>query len=1208
MSFPRTHSPRPSGSREQEDLTLMIKAFRDSMEAKLDLHSQKLTALVANIPRTDEGFEDLSQRITVLKNHQKAFLPKQEKEIGSLLHRQREEEGDVKDIKTVVGEEKEELHQVEDFVLKDQEELRNVEKKVLKEEEELQKVEESMEKEKQELYQVEDFILQRDETVKKLGESNQSQQEPYTTATSGSDQRFRSQQPNIGNTLAQDLALIPNLDPEICRIAIKYPKLFETKLRPPPPRDFQYKIQLTDHTQIYSKPYKCNQEEQALIKDFINEKLEAGVLVPAPIDAWLHPIFPIRKTNANQSSTKIAVDLRRLNKVTVRMYTYPTDTKDLLSSLTDSHYFSALDLKNAFYQVSIHKDSIKYFGISTSEGNYCLTTLPFGAFNSPTIFTNFVRQILEGIPCIFIYMDDILIHTKTLHDHMSSLRRIMEKLNEHQLQMNYNKMQLLTTKINFLGYSIQANKISPDISKIQAIQNWELPTTTTQIRAFVNFSNHFRIFIPEIAKFTNPLNELLKNNNGKNIKIEHTQASIDGYKALKAAIIGLPTLQLYNPKLPTIIFTDASHMVVGGYLCQPTFRNDKEVLVPIAFSSHKLTETQSRYAAMEKELLAIIVILEKFRYHCSNTVEIYTDHQSLASYLDKKTTPPPRIARFLDLIGSFSPKVYYLSGKKNFVADIITRYQTQNIKELVDEDKILGQTFTVKRNLKQQLLPRLEAIELENLNESQVHKIQTSLEQQQQHDLEDNDEELPLQLFKLMNDELFVIINNQLLKYLPRLEYNDICQTIHDKHHPSTRVTDYLCTLAYWHPDHLLIATNITRKCHYCQLNTSIREAIRPYRPLEPLKAFSRWGMDYSGPYFNTVQHRYILVAVEYVTGLTIAVPTLHKDADNAISLLQSIILIMSAPTELVTDQGKEFSSQALATLCDQNNIQHHITSAHHPRGNGRVEKVNHLLKKILKALTNDTMQDWDLKLYDALRIYNATPTIFNYTPLYLALGIEPHHNLNQLQKDLIENLQKELPPEVQSTEEHEENPNDEQQEEGREQQISREEQQDGRDLVHLRIYELEAIKKARKLHTNLKTRRNAVQNMLKEPYGIPAPFTKGQWVYRIRAKARKYEPNFDGPYQVQEVLGKGAYKLRDITGREKGIYNQDQLKLAYSADNDPIQVFSSFNKEYDRVQQKLLDKIQSERDHQLNCLSVQHLHRQRRLLDISSCLEQILQ
>ena len=177
-----------------------------------------------------------------------------------------------------------------------------------------------------------------------------------------------------------------------------------------------------------------------------------------------------------------------------------------------------------------------------------------------------------------------------------------------------------------------------------------------------------------------------------------------------------------------------------------------------------------------------------------------------------------------------------------------------------------------------------------------------------------------------MNDELFVIINNQLLKYLPRLEYNDICQTIHDKHHPSTRVTDYLCTLAYWHPDHLLIATNITRKCHYCQLNTSIREAIRPYRPLEPLKAFSRWGMDYSGPYFNTVQHRYILVAVEYVTGLTIAVPTLHKDADNAISLLQSIILIMSAPTELVTDQGKEFSSQALATLCDQNNIQHHIT------------------------------------------------------------------------------------------------------------------------------------------------------------------------------------------------------------------------------------------------------------------------------------------
>ena len=114
------------------------------MEAKLDLHSQKLTALVANIPRTDEGFEDLSQRITVLKII-KSILPKQEKK-SEVFYRQREEEGDIKDFKTVVGEEKEELHQVEDCVLKDQEELRNVEKKVLKEEE-LQKVEESMEKE-----------------------------------------------------------------------------------------------------------------------------------------------------------------------------------------------------------------------------------------------------------------------------------------------------------------------------------------------------------------------------------------------------------------------------------------------------------------------------------------------------------------------------------------------------------------------------------------------------------------------------------------------------------------------------------------------------------------------------------------------------------------------------------------------------------------------------------------------------------------------------------------------------------------------------------------------------------------------------------------------------------------------------------------------------------------------------------------------------
>ena len=121
------------------------------------------------------------------------------------------------------------------------------------------------------------------------------------------------------------------------------------------------------------------------------------------------------------------------------------------------------------------------------------------------------------------------------------------------------------------------------------------------------------------------------------------------------------------------------------------------------------------------------------------------------------------------------------------------------------------------------------------------------------------------------------------------------------------------------------------------------------------------------------------------------------------------------------------------------------------------------------------------------------------------------------MQRELLPRPPPPLPPEVQSTEEHEDNLNNEQQEEGREQQISREEQEYGKDLVHLRIYELEAIKRTRKVHTNLKTQRNAVQNILKEPYGIPAPFfTKGQWVYRIIELLKHVNMNqiLMGPYQ----------------------------------------------------------------------------------------------
>lgn len=122
----------------------------------------------------------------------------------------------------------------------------------------------------------------------------------------------------------------------------------------------------------------------------------------------------------------------------------------------------------------------------------------------------------------------------------------------------------------------------------------------------------------------------------------------------------LPTLAIYQPHETTYIFSDCSDEAMGGVLCQIHKKGSRSYYLPISFASFKLNDTQKRYSAMEKELLAIITILKKFNYLCNGNVIIYSDHQSL-SIIQSKTTPPPlRVARFLDVLGVYSPEIRYL--------------------------------------------------------------------------------------------------------------------------------------------------------------------------------------------------------------------------------------------------------------------------------------------------------------------------------------------------------------------------------------------------------------------------------------------------------------------------------------------------------------------------------------------------------------------
>ncbi|KAG7660373.1 uncharacterized protein J8A68_006115 [[Candida] subhashii] len=676
----------------------------------------------------------------------------------------------------------------------------------------------------------------------------------------------------------------------------KYPMLFSTEPRPPKERTYKYHIITKDEIPVLQVPYFQTPEEKQVIKAFIDEKKKAGVLVDEIPGSWLSPVFAIKQ----KTKYRVVVDLRKVNDKTVVQPVYLPNFKDLSNELKTSKYFSVFDLKSAYHQIAVDEETSRKFGIITPFGNFNFTTLPFGAVNSPFVFSKFLNEILPK-EHVFAYMDDILIHTPTLHLHKRMIDKVCKILNDNGLQMNLEKTQFIQRRVKFLGYYIHNNGLSPTIDKMKAINNWQLPTTTTEVRSVVNFTNFFRQFIPQMSEITGPLTDLIRNNPKKRHPIQHTKKSIEAFKKLKECLVNLPTLAIYNVNQPTYIFSDSSDAAIGGILCQIHRIGNKNCYLPISFASFKLNDTQKRYSAMEKELLAIITILKKFNYLCNGNVIVFTDHQSLSILQSKTTVPPMRIARFLDVLGAYSPTIKYLPGKNNYVADILSRYQTNNIDNAAEEK-----------------VNQIDAIEIQDLNDDDLEHIQSNLS-----DLSNDNvalDEYPYDKFRFEDGKLKVILKDRLVNVADRTEFTNHVAQIHKVHHPSIRVTDYLATMSLWHPDHKLITTDIVNHCEYCQVHSNFSKVQRELFILEPLHAFERWGLDYV--ILNEQNGvRYILVAVEYVTGLLYASATSTMEATTVHWMINWIYQLYGTPKEIVTDNGTSFVNSTIATLCQQLNI-----------------------------------------------------------------------------------------------------------------------------------------------------------------------------------------------------------------------------------------------------------------------------------------------
>ena len=484
------------------------------------------------------------------------------------------------------------------------------------------------------------------------------------------------ERPLLGRDAAEKLKLVNRVDTVSSddyktKMANKYPKLF-TGLRQ---MKDSYTITLKEDAKPFaiSVPRKVPLPLYQKTKDELDRMLETGVISPVdqPTD-WCAPMVVTPKSN---SKVRVCVDLSKLNEF-VKRENHPLPAVDTtLGRLAGSTVFTKLDANSGFWQIKLAWESRPLTTFITPWGRFCFNVLPFGISSGSEKFQKTMNQILLGLEGVECNIDDVLVHGKDQHQHDERLEAVLKRLLEAGVTLNLDKCVFSTKQVKFLGHVISSNGIEVDPDKVKAIADLPAPTNVQEVRTFLGMVNQLSKFSDHLADKTKSIRELLLQGN----KWTWGNAQQKAFEQIKVDLARAPVLALYDPNTETKVAADVSSYGLGGVVLQ--LQPDKSWR-PVSFLSRALTPTESRYAQIEKEALALTWACERsWEYITGKSIYVEMDHKPLVPLLSTHSLDqlPPRIQRFrMRLMRFHFKEISHVPGKKMYIADALSRLQTQH--------------------------------------------------------------------------------------------------------------------------------------------------------------------------------------------------------------------------------------------------------------------------------------------------------------------------------------------------------------------------------------------------------------------------------------------------------------------------------------------------------------------------------------------------
>ncbi len=715
------------------------------------------------------------------------------------------------------------------------------------------------------------------------------------------------------------------------------------------------------------------------VEEELNRMLRMGIIeeVSEPTD-WCAPMVPVPKKNGK---VRICVDLKRLNEAVEReKFVLPT-LEDVAPELTGATLFSTLDASSGFWQIPLDRESRRLTTFLTPFARYAFKRLPFGITSAPEIYQKKMVQLLEGLPGVKTVMDDILVYgDENTHD--ARLAAVLERIRASGIKLNKQKCNFKSTKVEYFGHQISAEGVHAAPSKVEAIKKLKAPENISELRRIIGMVNYIGKFIPSLSSQLRPLYELL----------EQTKAWVwgppqqDAFERMKELVSETPALAFYDPAKPTIITADASSYGIGGALLQ----SHGEKILPVAFCSRTLTETERRYAQIEKELLASTWTCERFsRYLVGlEKFRLQTDHKPLLTVINKQDLDkaPIRCQRLLMRLMRFSPKAEYVPGKNMAIAELLSRDPLKGPENSECEESVTAYVDMVVRG-KPIASEKIRQIQEASAKDNQIQAVMKCCLQGWPADYRKVADET--QDFFQARTELSVykgmlLHGNRIV--VPAALRQTILDKIHDGHQGVQKCKER-AKMTVWWPRITQDIVGKVATCTFCQKNKPSQRSEPLITTPLPQRPWHRLGVDLC-EYGNK---SYLIVMDYFSRYLEIAHLT-RTTTQQVVGRLKNMFAHHGIAEEVITDNGPQFTSAEFATFGEYYGFSHTTTSPHFPQANGQVERGVQLAKNILKQA--------DPAL--ALMIYRATPTTpTGMSPAKLLMGREINTRLPILASNL---------------------------------------------------------------------------------------------------------------------------------------------------------------------------------------------------------------